>query len=126
MFQFFVRDDVTYDGRDECGYPVERLIYYVVCEAPNGRRWAHHAYYTDDGVWKAGERSAERLRARIAAAYAAGREPDFDHWHEIDPAYGSDAYQGLDEQKVFRNREIMDAHDSGEINEREASLLMMR
>lgn len=126
MLQFFVRDDVFQDGRDECGHPVERLAYYVVAEEPSGRRWAHSRVFTDDGVWQRGERQAAQMLTRIEAAYAAGRALDPDHWQEIDPAYGSDAYQGLDNECYFRNREIMAAHDSGEISAREASLLMMR
>lgn len=123
MYQFFVRDDVYHDGRDECGHPVERLAYYVVCEDENGRRWAHHATFTDEGYAGRGEARANKMLARIQAAR---RGPDFDHWYEIDPAYGSLAYQGLDDHKYFRNREIMEAHDAGEIGDREAALLMMK
>lgn len=125
MLQFFVRDDVYQAGRDECGYPIERLAYYVVAEAPSGRRWTHTRVFTDDGVWKRGERHSAQMLARIEAAYAAGRALDADHWEEIDPAYGSDAYQGLDNECYFRNREIMDAHEAGEISAHEASRLML-
>ena len=126
MLQFFVRDDVFHDGRDECGHPVERLAYYVVAEEPSGRRWAHSRVFTDEGVWKRGEKNSAEMLARIERAYAAGRPLDPAHWEEIDPAYGSDAYQGLDGECYFRNREIMEAHEAGEISELEASRLMMR
>lgn len=123
---FFVRDDVYHDGRDECGHPVERLAYYVVAETESGRRFAHNHTFTDDGVWQRGERLSGQMLARIEEAYAEGVAMDMAHWTEIDPAYGSLAYQGLDDEKFFRNREIAEAHEAGEISENEAAKLMMR
>lgn len=127
MIEFFVRDDVFISHLDECGHGVEALCYYVVAEAPNGRRFAHERTFHDAGVYGVGEALANRLLAAIVKAYVAGIEPQWDkHWQEIDPAYGSDAYQGLDNERYFRNREIMEAHDAGEISEGESSRLMMR
>ncbi len=127
MFQFFVRGDVTHDGRDECGYPIERLVYYVVAETESGRRLAHGYTFSDEGIYGRGEQRANALCRQIENAYKAGTGPDWDsYWYEIDPAYGSDAYQGLDDQKFFRNREIMEAHERGEINERVAFDYMMK
>jgi hypothetical protein len=125
-FSFFVRDDVFCAGRDELGDPVEALAYYVVAQTEAGRRFAHERSFVDGGVWRAGETAANHLLGRIEKAYAAGVELDMDRWAEIDPEYGSLAYQGLDNEKFFRNREIMEAHDAGEISQNEASLLMMR
>ena len=125
--QFFVRSDVVHTGRDETGYPIEGLIYYVVAESESGRRLAHGYTFSDEGIYKRGEERAEKLVRRIERAYKAGEGPDWDaYWYEIDPAYGSLAYQDLDNQKFFRDREIMEAHEAGEINEREAIDLMMR
>lgn len=127
MFKFFVRDDVVRAGTDECGGDIEALAYYVVAEAPNGRRFAHGDVFYDGGVKGAGQRSADHLLGRIEAAYAAGHEPDWNQfWIEIDPAYGSEVYQSLDGEKFFRNREIEESHEAGEIGEREANDLMMR
>lgn len=123
MFQFFIRDDVFHAGRDVCGTPIERLAYYVIAEAPNGRRFAHERSFIGHG----GEAAAEHLRERIQKAYTEGGEPEWDKfWWEVDPAYGSDAYQGLDAEKFFRNREIMEAHEAGEINTTDAARLMVR
>ncbi|MBM3596428.1 MAG: hypothetical protein FJX31_11880 [Alphaproteobacteria bacterium] len=83
--------------------------FYVVAEAANGRRWQHqHSFITasmnGDGGCAA---RAEKLRVRIADAYAAGRRLDTQHWVEIDPAYGSDAYveQDVDAHRWARERE---------------------
>jgi hypothetical protein len=77
--------------------------FYVVAEAPTGRRWAHdHSFVTTsmNGDGGCANRS-EALRARIERAYAAGRKLDQRHWREIDPCYGSEAYV---EQDVERHR----------------------
>lgn len=117
--EFCVTSDVVCGGYDECGYPLERLVYYVLAEGPTGRRFAHFKTYYS-------EAEAMPLLRVIEQAYAAGRPIDTNHWQEIDPAYGSEAYQALDAEKFFRNREIMEAHDAGEISERTAFDLMMR
>jgi hypothetical protein len=125
MMQFFIRDDVYQAGTDECGGVIERLVYYVVAEAPNGRRYAHGRSFVDNGVWKAGASAAQYLLDQITAAYMQGTQPNWAaYWTEIDPAYGSDAYQGLDNERFFRNREVEEAFDGGEIGEHEAMRLM--
>lgn len=139
---FDVRSDVFYAvpaNKTEDGVPLEGLVFYVFvefedgsrfahdCSFPNGRRYRHPEGF-DGWARDAGqaEARAEALRAQIAAATASGQKLDPDHWNEIDPAYGSDAYQGLNNTGYFRNREIMEAHDAGEISANEASRLMMR
>lgn len=117
--EFFVSSDVVHGGYDETGYPLERLEYYVIGETPTGRRFAHFKSFTY-------EREADAFLGRVQHAYSLGLSINPDYWREIDPAYGSEAYQRLDDQKFFRNREIMDAHNAGEISEREAFGLMMR
>lgn len=140
--QFAVRSDVFHavpGPRTEDGVPLEGLVFYVIAEFedgtrlahyqsfPNGRRYTHpdgfDGWQRDDGR---GEGLAEALCARIAAAVAAGHKLEPARWIEIDPAYGSDAYLGLDKEQFFRNREIMDSHEAGEISERTAHELMMR
>lgn len=121
MFDFCVRSDVFHAGRDECGDPVEQLVYYVVATAASGRRFIHNRSFLDNGIWKAGETAANRLLDRINKAAAAGVEPDWDaHWHETDPAYGSEAYQSQGIELERRNGEIMTAYDHGEIGLNEA------
>lgn len=137
---FAIRDDLIQLGRDpEDGEPVFARSLYVVAEASDGRRWAHNYSVLDrkqviDEEWgtvwvnrPAGdaEREADAVLRQVEAAYASGRNPSRANWTEIDPAYGSDAYQVLDGERFFRNREIMEAHEAGEISEHEAARRMV-
>lgn len=117
--EFYVRSDVIHTGVDECGTPIEGLSYYVVAESPNGWRLAHTWGFDN-------EPQAEKLCKRIKFAYAYGQRLNPDLWEVIDPDYGSEAYQMLDSQKYFRNREIDEAFEAGEINEHEALRLKSR
>ena len=49
---------------------------------------------------------AERLAARVNAAFSAGKDVDWTYWGEIDPAYGSDEFisQGTEAQRVFAEK----------------------
>jgi hypothetical protein len=121
---FAVRSDVFHIGRDECGTPLEALAFYVIREYPDGRRLAHEARFIngtkhigydggdvfarDDGK---AERQAEILRKRCEDWAAAGKSFDPERWEEIDPAYGSAAYQGLDAMHFFRDREKQEDRD---------------
>lgn len=120
---FGVRSDVVSLGRHwEDGEEMIGFTAYVVAEAPDGRRWAHSHSYTETDP-EGAEAKADRLLQRIEAA---GGRINLVHWHEIDPAYGSIAYQRLDNQKFFRNREIAESMDAGEIDEYTANRLMAR
>lgn len=128
MFQVFVRDDLVQVGVTEDGEADIARRFYVVFEANDGSRYSHREgrlnvvrcfdeeeglvfYRQDDG---AAERFAIGLAARVRAAVAAGRRLDLECWDELDPAYGSEAYQGLDAVGYFRARERAEAHYSGE------------
>lgn len=105
---------VTVDGEI---YTAER--FGVVAEAEDGRRWAHnhnfrgaHIDYdeeTGEPVFiDVSDKAAEvagRLAARIARHVGAGNQLDFQNWHEIDPVYGSPAFQALDNAGWFKARE---------------------
>lgn len=138
---FAVRDDLVQVGRDpEDGTPVYARNLYVIAEDDAGRRFAHEHSVCDreprtdeefGTVWcnrPRGDADAEieALRAWIETAYRGGKRLDPIRWNEIDPAYGSRAYQVLDDERFFRNREIKEAHEAGEISQREAALLMIR
>jgi hypothetical protein len=127
MDAFFVRSDVFHIGRDECGTPLEALSFYVVRENVNGTRWAHEArfingkkfvneedggdfFVPDNGE---AEAAAETLRARCEARLDRGGHFDPERWDEIDPAYGSAAYQELDAMHFFRDREKMEDEEAG-------------
>ncbi len=131
---FAVRSDVVRIGTDEDGSVREGLVFYVIARAENGRQWIHGKAFPnyvgaidpEEGPYQRRisndipEGAATALCDRITKAVAEGAKLDLAHWTETDPAYGSDAYQSLDEERFFRNREIMDAHEAGEISERTA------
>jgi hypothetical protein len=125
---FRVRDDLVDLGRDEDGSVIVGRSFYVVAEDAAGRRWAHahsfldHAkrYDEEEGAYWArrwnneAQDAVAALLARIEAAVAAGRHLDAAHWVEIDPSYGSAAYQDLDAVGYFAARERQEARDGGE------------
>jgi hypothetical protein len=118
---FGVRSDVVSLGRHwEDGEEMIGYVGYVVAEDPAGRRWAHNRSYTHQEP-EGAEAQADVLCQRIEAA---GGKINLAYWTEIDPAYGSRAYQVLDDDRYFRNREITQALDAGEINEYTANRLM--
>lgn len=122
---FAVREDLVDLGRHwEDGEQVVGCAYYVVAEDCEGRRWAHgrrfvdhvRRYDAEEGAhfWArraAGEAqaAADRLLARIEAHVDAGGELDEDLWVEVDPAYGSVAYQVADAGGYFAHRERQEA-----------------
>jgi hypothetical protein len=123
---FGVRDDLVDLGRDEDGSVVVGRSFYVVAEDEAGHRWAHSSSFLDhvravdeDGLryWArrdGADAAADRLLDRIEAAVAAGRRLDAAHWVEVDPAYGSAAYQELDAVGYFAAAERQAARDAGE------------
>lgn len=100
----------------EDGERCVRENWYVVIEADNGQRWMlNHTFVgsvhkTEEGFYFSGsgkqqEADAEKVASRIRAAFDAGRQPDLQHWTEIDPCYGSQAYQELDRTGWFAYEE---------------------
>lgn len=63
----------------------------VIAEAPDGSRWAYEKTWTKRWPNQA-LAPAERFRLRVEAALAAGYKLRERHWVEIQPAYGSEAY----------------------------------
>lgn len=110
----------------EDGAPLigERFLVWIEMRS-SGRRWEHqrsfqtHIEYDADtgaayiqGFDKARDR-ATALAARIEAGLLEGRRLDPECWREIDPVYGSAAYeaQGTEAQRAFA--EQRDADRSG-------------
>ena len=133
---FEVRCDLIHlPGTDEDGQPAVGETFYVVATAGNGRRWAHSHWFDKHGmvdyeegrfsgiIDSGAEAKAEALRTTIANS---GKLLNPDHWSEIDPMYGSEAYQRLDATKFFRNREIFEAFEDREITAQEAIDHMLR
>lgn len=126
---FDYRDDLVDLGRDEDGSVVVGRSFYVVAQDEAGHRWAHsHSfldrvsfYDAEEGVryWDHRdlaevEAAVARLRDRIEAHVAAGGRLDGAHWVEVDPAYGSAAYQDLDAVGYFAAAERQAAREAGE------------
>jgi len=95
----------TGEHRDD-GHPVIKEVFYVWLTLRNGQRFSHersfsplvevcpdYGYAVVTGT-KEAKAKAAALATRIQAAIDGGAIPDLDgRWHEIEPAYGSDAYQ---------------------------------
>ena len=125
---FGYRDDLVQLGLDEDGSAIIGRSFYVVAEDAAGHRWAHahsfldHAerYDEEEGAYWArrwnneAQDAVAALLARIEAHVAAGGALDADRWVEIDPGYGSAAYQELDAVGYFAARERHEARQAGE------------
>jgi hypothetical protein len=114
--EIFVRSDlVETGGYTEDGDREIKAAFYLVAEDDRGARVAHdfsvRAWRSDDPDAVA---RMDRLRARVAAHVAAGGSLDQDHWTEVDPAYGSEAYQALDGLGCFWGKEVIAASEAGE------------
>jgi hypothetical protein len=104
------------------GHPFIADQYYVLIENAAGRRFRHVATFngteqviceeTGDACFpdlrEEASAKAERLAARVNAAFAAGKDVDWTYWGEIDPAYGSDEFisQGTEAQRVFAEKAV--------------------
>jgi len=80
----FEDGDVTY-----------RVAFFVVASTPRGDRIGHGYSFNT-------EKEAEALLARIKTAVKVGRTLDLRFWHQMDPVYGSKAYQELDALGYFK------------------------
>jgi hypothetical protein len=117
----FARNDLIETGQwTEDGEREIAVAFYLVAEDHRGARVAHDFSVR---AWRSDDQDAiariEGLRARVEAHVAAGGALDQDHWTEIDPAYGSEAYQSLDAQGYFWGQEVIAAVDAGEAVPRE-------
>jgi hypothetical protein len=105
-FTFFARSDlvvVDYTSENADMDNPRGAIYgeswYVVCENRKGRRWASRLSYSN------AEEANERASAS-ADFLAQGKRLDQANWFEIDPCYGSEAYQaqGIEAQRCEQDR----------------------
>lgn len=72
-------------------------VYSIQAEALDGRRWVHY--------WSTPNKAAaERLLERCRAWGVAGNFFHSEHWLEVDPAYGSPAYQAAEVEIVADER----------------------
>lgn len=105
---------LTEDGEEFIGH-----IFFVRAEAPDGRRWVHVrgfdgvneefdeefgcTYYGD--VREEATAKAEALASKVQTHLEAGGKLDPACWNEVDPAYGSNAYDSLDAMGYFKEME---------------------
>lgn len=112
------RDDFYIAGQFE-GDNIIGSKYYVVAQAEDGSQWAHNRSFLSlrqvyDSDWgdyvfmhekQQAVAAIEKLSLRIQQHLQAGGSIDMQHWYEIDPAYGSEAYQEMDSGGYFAFRE---------------------
>lgn len=113
---FFVSSDLYCAGYTEDGDQFAAERYYVVAETSNGTRFKHvkqfnsteaefdedeegfgHTVFPDlreEAVAKAND-----LLSKIEAHTKSGGKLDPGLWYEIDPRYGSESYQGMNDQE---------------------------
>lgn len=111
-----VVSDLYEAGRRDDGHPFIAERFFVQLTFPNGERFRHYMSWNGcavswdymDGVnhfediRPAATAAAERLAGRVRSAGIF----DDQHWYEVDPVYGSDAYQsqGIEEQRAYADR----------------------
>ena len=97
----YVHADLYEAGRTEDGTPYTADVYYIVVESKDGKRLAHTKRWwtadketSPDGFDFFGDLRKE-MKAAAEAVVERIKEVgsiNFDHWEEIQPAYGSDYY----------------------------------
>lgn len=110
-----VVSDLYQAGYSDDGHPYIAECYHVEVTLPDGRRFRHFssfpgcvAEYSEEGDRCFGDiREQQRARAeRLVARVLAAGVIDDDIWHEVDPAYGSNAYisQGIELERAYADR----------------------
>ena len=119
-FQVAAVSDLFDAGRTNDGEVFAAEVYYVVVENGAGRRWASYDRFygarrvVDDEGWvgfddlrEEASAAVEALAAATAQVLATGGKLSFQDWYQIDPAYGSRAYQadGIEEIRAYKDRQ---------------------
>jgi hypothetical protein len=121
IYTAYAASDLFNAGYSCDGHPFIAEQYYVMIENEAGRRFRHVATFngteqviceeTGDVCFpdlrKEASAKAERLAARVNAAFSSGKGIDWTYWGEVDPAYGSDEYvsQGTEAQRCFAEKQ---------------------
>jgi hypothetical protein len=114
-----VVSDLYEAGRSVDGEMVYGENIYVMIEFPNGRRMKHFKNFKSHEMKYCDEigepyfvnsmdemySEAKRLCDRISQYIKNGGILDSVYWTDIDPAYGSEAYESLDKVGYFKDRE---------------------
>lgn len=104
---FFTRDDWFSNGFNEDGGEIIKSNIYIVCQDTDGRRFALNNSDLDNislSVEEINEIQEHRIK-KIEGHIAKGGRLDLDNWREIEPEYGSEAYQVLDKTGFFAEME---------------------
>lgn len=120
MYEVGLHSDLFEVGITEDGEAAVSECFRVMLEAPDGSRWCHRksfpgseAQIDEEGIsffpdnrQSAMERAGALIK-RIEDHLKSGGKIDFQHWIESDPAYGSVAYQQMDNAGHFKDIERM-------------------
>lgn len=109
-FSIFFRRDLAVVARDEEGMEVVGEEFYVLAEAPDGRRWVHRATF-----WEAAR--AQRLVDRITATLGTWAGPRAPLWTETSPCYGSEAYGRVAGREAARDELADGTYERGSMRE---------
>jgi hypothetical protein len=119
MFDVAAVSDLFDAGKDNDGQVFAAEVYYVVIENGAGRRWASYDRFrgarreVDEEGWvsfddlrEEASAAAEALAAATKEVLASGGKLSLEDWYQIDPAYGSRAYQadGIEEIRKYEER----------------------
>jgi hypothetical protein len=119
-FQVAAVSDLFDAGRTNDGEVFAAEVYYVVVENGAGRRWASYDRFygarrvVDDEGWvgfddlrEEASAAAEALAAATNQVLVSGGKLSLEDWYQIDPAYGSRAYQadGIEEIRAYEDRQ---------------------
>jgi hypothetical protein len=113
-YQVEVGSNLYQAGYTEDGEAYIAECYYVAIQFADGSRFEHQvtfpgAQYSEDEDGFGYEDIREVAKAKAERLAQSVRQSDainFDYWVEVDPAYGSDAYQhqGIELQRAFADR----------------------
>lgn len=109
----FMMDYLFQNGYNEDGGEIIEKAFVVVAEDNEGRRFA-----LNDSCLTTVMASEEEIKDihnkrinKIQLHIKNGRNLDISNWHEIDPAYGSSAYDKLDSIGYFKQLEVQSEKD---------------
>ena len=120
MFQVAAVSDLFDAGRTNDGERFSAEVYYVVVENNAGRRWASYDRFygarrvVDDEGWvgfddlrEEASAAAEALASATRRVLESGGKLSVEDWYQVDPAYGSKAYQadGIEEIRRTEDRQ---------------------
>lgn len=108
-------DSNAYEGEWLEDFRKTEWAYKIQIELVDGSR-----FYLDQSLLTSEKLDFEEIKeiqdrrvARIEKYLANGSSLNEKHWYPADPAYGSEAYQRLDDMGEFKAREVKEYHFSG-------------